>query len=313
VFIPKKLDKWGNRFGFVKFLEVKDEEALGARLEDASLWNTHLKVNRARFGRESNKVEVLDKKVEKWKKKEVEGGSLAGPSVLPDKSFKAAVSKDQSTHPCQGEPMVSLEVTPSVDMLQMLECCFVGELVIDQEAEVVQVSMVMKGISQVKVINVGVGRVLLNVEDQGDIFRFKNSHLNWWNATFKSVKRWSPERFGFRRKVWLNVFGIPLHVWDEPQFKLLGSSFGTFLDFDEATIGRKHFDMAKINVLTDKQGIIDEKLILKVMGAEFTIWAVKEGASRWGSRKGEGERKDDVTSLGSCDGGMVHGGGGGVF
>lgn len=25
VFIPKKLDKWGNRFGFVKFKNVKDE------------------------------------------------------------------------------------------------------------------------------------------------------------------------------------------------------------------------------------------------------------------------------------------------
>jgi len=54
----------------------------------------------------------------------------------------------------------------------------VGELVIDQEAEAVQLSMVMEGISQVKVISMGVGRVLLKLEDQGDFFRFKNSHLN---------------------------------------------------------------------------------------------------------------------------------------
>ena len=118
-----------------------------------------------------------------------------------------------------------------------------GELVIDQEAEAVQLSMVMEGISQVKVISMGVGRVLLKLEDQGDFFRFKNCHLNWWNATFKRAKRWSPERFVFSRKVWLNVFGIPLHAWDEPLFKLLRSKFGAFLDFDEATINRKRLDI----------------------------------------------------------------------
>lgn len=87
MFIPNKLDRWGHRFGFVKFLEVKDEEALGARLEDVWLRNTHLKVNMARFGRESSKMEVL-------KKKEVVGGSSAGPSVLPGKTYKTVVRRN---------------------------------------------------------------------------------------------------------------------------------------------------------------------------------------------------------------------------
>ncbi|MCI32184.1 RNA-binding protein 25-like, partial [Trifolium medium] len=34
VFIPKKMDKWGRRFGFVKFKEVNDVDALSSKLED---------------------------------------------------------------------------------------------------------------------------------------------------------------------------------------------------------------------------------------------------------------------------------------
>jgi RNA recognition motif-containing protein len=34
VYIPNKRDKRGNRFGFVKFKEVKNVEALNSRLED---------------------------------------------------------------------------------------------------------------------------------------------------------------------------------------------------------------------------------------------------------------------------------------
>jgi len=47
--------------------------------------------------------------------------------------------------------------------------------------------------------------------------------------------------------------------------------------------------MARINVLTDKQGIIDEKLIVRVMGEEFTVWVVEEGVLWWCSMMGEGE------------------------
>lgn len=83
-----------------------------------------------------------------------------------------------------------------------------------------------------------------------------------------------------RRTVWLKVFGIPLHTWDEPLFKVLGSNYGVFLDFDEATIERKNFELARIKVMTDRCGIIDEKLTLKVMGANFCLWVVEEGGSR---------------------------------
>lgn len=150
VFIPKKLDKWGHRFGFVKFQEVQNEEALDARLEEVWLWNTRLKVNRESFSREANKAE-------EGKKKPVGGIGGVGPSVpvTTHKTFKAALSKAPNPGSWKGELKSYLEVTPSEDMMQKLEWCYVGELVKELDASSVQMRLVMKGISKVKVTGDG--------------------------------------------------------------------------------------------------------------------------------------------------------------
>ncbi|MCI13704.1 RNA-binding protein 25-like, partial [Trifolium medium] len=50
VYIPQKRDKRGNRFGFVKFKEVKNLEALSGRLEDVWLGSYKIRVNLSGFG-----------------------------------------------------------------------------------------------------------------------------------------------------------------------------------------------------------------------------------------------------------------------
>lgn len=50
VFVPKKLDKWGKRFGFVKFKNVTNMELLELQLEEVWWGDSKLKVNKARFG-----------------------------------------------------------------------------------------------------------------------------------------------------------------------------------------------------------------------------------------------------------------------
>jgi hypothetical protein len=74
VFVPKKLDKWGRRFGFVKYKNICNEEVLEERLEEVWLWKTRLKVNRARFGREKQKV-VEERRI---REDVIRGGATVG-------------------------------------------------------------------------------------------------------------------------------------------------------------------------------------------------------------------------------------------
>ncbi|MCI34305.1 hypothetical protein A2U01_0055524, partial [Trifolium medium] len=50
-FIPKKVDKWGRRFGFVKFREVKEVELLSKIPQDVWIGSFKLRVNKSRFHR----------------------------------------------------------------------------------------------------------------------------------------------------------------------------------------------------------------------------------------------------------------------
>ncbi|KAK2355652.1 SC35 splicing factor [Trifolium repens] len=55
VFIPKKVDKRGRRFGFVKFKEVSDVEDLSDRLRNVWCGSFKLWVNLSRFSRSDRK------------------------------------------------------------------------------------------------------------------------------------------------------------------------------------------------------------------------------------------------------------------
>jgi hypothetical protein len=52
------MDKWGRRFGFVKFKEVVEVDVLSKKLEDVWWDKFKLRVNRERFGKGEKKEEV---------------------------------------------------------------------------------------------------------------------------------------------------------------------------------------------------------------------------------------------------------------
>ncbi|MCI19946.1 endonuclease/exonuclease/phosphatase family protein, partial [Trifolium medium] len=70
VFIPKKVDKWGRKFAFVKFKEVRDLEELSRKLEDVWSGNFKLRVNRARFRKGDNKAANKSSQEENHRKTE---------------------------------------------------------------------------------------------------------------------------------------------------------------------------------------------------------------------------------------------------
>jgi hypothetical protein len=120
--------------------------------------------------------------------------------------------------------------------LKVLEKCFVAELSCQREAKSVQNSLVMEGIKNVKVTTMGDNLVLLQVEDPVHFELDRKEHGQWWSVVLKDIRRWSPRLVASRRRVWLKVYGISMHVGEEGFFKQIGSFFGEFMDFDEDTV-----------------------------------------------------------------------------
>jgi len=188
----------------------------------------------------------------------------------------------------------------------------VGELVCEGEARSVQQGLAMEGFQNVKVTSMGDKLVLLQVDNVEVFEQAVKDHQCWWNGMFKEVKRWKPSMVAQKRRVWLHVYDIPIHVWYEFLFKLLGSKFRDFLDFDEDTICRRRLDVARIRVSTARTEFIDEFIKIKVVGAVFKLWVVEEGGVWRSGRVEEAEDEwHETQSLESCEceaaGGQVEG------
>jgi hypothetical protein len=74
-----------------------------------------------------------------------------------------------------------------------------------------------------------------------------------------------------QREVWIQVFGIPLHIWGDNLFKLIGNKLGVFVDYDEETATMARFDVARLKILTAVWASIDETVKVEVEGVCFNL------------------------------------------
>jgi hypothetical protein len=80
-----------------------------------------------------------------------------------------------------------------------------------------------------------------------------------------------------RRTVWLRCRGVPLHAWDEPLFRSIADSFGSFIELDTSTANRSKLDIARVKISSSKMEFIDKVLNITVMEKKYQIWVVEEG------------------------------------
>jgi hypothetical protein len=168
--------------------------------------------------------------------------------------------------------------------------------------------LLLGGLKQLGVSSMGPNMVLLKAADPECVEEAERRNDPWWRGLFSSVKRWSPNRVALKRRVWLKVYGLPLHVWDEKCFKQLGALYGDFVDFDEDTINLNRLDLARICVNASNMAFINEKIRVEIMGAMFDVWIVEEVEQKVVSRRLEDSGWDEgssVSSNGGRGGGVV--------
>jgi RNA recognition motif-containing protein len=158
VYIPNKLDKKGQRFGFVKFKEVTDAREMEARLENVWWESYKLRINLSRFNRGAKVVTQpkahgggLQKKDNLKENK----GRIDNVFVENGKSFKNVLIKEgvnaklksPSATPADTleEKQKSLVVCVQDDLLKKLQASFVGFLVDAKDVVKVNEGLVMEG------------------------------------------------------------------------------------------------------------------------------------------------------------------------
>lgn len=207
VFIPKKLDRWGRRFAFIKFREVVDVVELEESLKEVWWGNLKLKVNLSRFDREVKGGHNIPatKKV-----------AVVGKHVVAETSYLNVV---EGRSPVEAP---FLEFLPDEVLLKELQNAMVGRLMYHLEVDALQTCLFMEGWSGIKVVPLGEKLVMLKEDRQGVIAKAREAKKAWWSETFTEVVPWSPNIVATSRRTWVQLRGIPLHIWKEDFFKKVG-------------------------------------------------------------------------------------------
>jgi hypothetical protein len=261
VYIPNKRDKRGNRFGFVRFKEVKDIESLSSRLEDVWVRMYKLRINLSRFARRSTTSST-----ETTKPAVKDVASSPGP-------FKQALLSGRVVQNSSAEASLEVEVVPEV--MYSLEGSYVGRLGEGVEVRALQTKLWLSGLLSITVVVMG-GDLVLISNNSGDEVRGPITKKGWWGGLLFDIKRWTPNMVYSKREIWVEVFGVPLHAWGESTFRSLANRCGRFLAVDIPTRNRSRLDVARVKLEVPLSGLIDFTFKLLVQGAGYNVRVVEE-------------------------------------
>jgi len=233
VFISRRRNKWGRRFGFVRFFEVRNVRRLQRDLDQIYIGNLKLHVNIPRYrrneadskgaernprvdqkemGRNSRKRKVETHGViEKKKTKEVWKAKLGR------KSFVEVV-KGKAHKRWKG-----LVINSECQVLPWMVNSVIGQFRAELGFEQLCDDFVKGGMSMVRVRFLGDNRAFLTPKEGESMEELINLNKEWFESVFQTIVPWSEEYVVGHKVVWVRCFGLPLAFWNKDCFyKVVG-------------------------------------------------------------------------------------------
>lgn len=157
VYIPLKKDKWGRRFGFVRFLEVHNPKLLELKLDKIYIGNQKLRANLSRFSRNQHpKAQGVKHVVANHVGNTVRFGvSYAKVVQDGDGGGKTSTSRYKKTKQRPQTEWSGLTINTTKEDLSWLQGSLVGELSNIQDVPRIQELLYKEGIMGIKAAPMG--------------------------------------------------------------------------------------------------------------------------------------------------------------
>ncbi|XLS81431.1 hypothetical protein HN51_047262, partial [Arachis hypogaea] len=159
----------------------------------------------------------------------------------------------------------------------------------------------------VKVCELGAYKALLVFDTDQSAADALMFGMNGLLKFFYRVGRWNENDRGDKRRLWLECIGVPVHVWSEATFRLIGEQWGEVVACDPATTSCSSFSVGRVLIDTCIYEVIREKVCIAVGTAMFDVFVTETGKGEWAllncGRNAE-ERGNPGRSIGE---GCVHG------
>ncbi|PWA53963.1 hypothetical protein CTI12_AA442730 [Artemisia annua] len=278
-FIANKRSKNGKRFGFIRFLGIRNEGEFAKVLSNIWMGSYHVYVSIARFQRQSKYNNNAVKK-ESTGFKHSPHAAHVRPSYSTNvpSSFNA-----KQTYVSVANGDVALKRAENngendkVNCIQLFDDDLIkvedtSTVVLVKVKEVDSLSNMYRicrneGFVDVKIHYVGGLWVWIQFNNEKACQAFKSnvSLKKLWSA----LKVVSPSFKVDERMVWVEIHGLPLCAWGSNAFKKVVSMFGSFKFFDLDV--EDIMSMGRICIATKQQSLISEWVNVLIHGENFNV------------------------------------------
>ena len=153
----------------------------------------------------------------------------------------------------------------------------VGELISLRSIASIQEAFISEGIFHINVKAMGVKLVALTfpfIEEIEDMLKGSDkSRLSNW---FVELTKWSSDDcYPASRVVWLNAYGVQLHLWNATFFNIW-KLWGDIISLDDSTSNRLRFSVGKIKISIELLEIRNQVIYLESKGKSYSVKAIEE-------------------------------------
>jgi len=221
VFISRRLNKWGKRFGFVRFFDVRDERSLERDLDQIYIGSRKLYVNIPKYRRHQYGPKKEERRVP-WElprerqvtarksvtKEDETVRKHGGKEIWVEKSGKRTYAEAVSGEYQDGWKGVAFKTQHL--SLPWMKRSVVGTLDDGMDFGMLGEELVKGGMSMIRARSLGDNLVLITPREWEVMEVIMKNNKEWFDAMFTDVKPWSLDIGGSHKSVWVKCYGVPL-------------------------------------------------------------------------------------------------------
>ncbi|KAF5814899.1 putative RNA recognition motif domain, nucleotide-binding alpha-beta plait domain superfamily [Helianthus annuus] len=304
VYIARKRDKRGFRFGFASFKGVKDVMDLEKKMRNVWMGSYKLFINVARFSLENEEggAKTKDEEMKKPHGFEVKENRHKLPNDLNSgrdksfvsygKSFASVVSGKPQSNSSLKEVVISKFAKAYTDLHGV---AIVGKAKDLWTLRKMKVLMKEANYGESIIKYLGGLNILLVFKTtmEADSFRSNAPGFGW----FESMEIWRGQSVAFERLAWLNIHGVPLHLSGNETFDSVGRVFGKVIHASQRQPEDNLLTSDCVCVMTDSVKRIEEEVLIIEEGKRFRVW-VEEERGEWVPDSVEEQRDLEVEDEG---------------
>ncbi|GKV05619.1 hypothetical protein SLEP1_g17606 [Rubroshorea leprosula] len=300
IYSPQRRNQFGRRFGFLKYIEVRNARDLEVKLDQIWVAGRKIWVNIAKYPEE--KIVAKKKSLLSKPSMVVEGKSYAdavkgqeeikygktGSQLKQIRSEtvygkKGSILKNSKTEQRKiwrvknrGTEWRGLEYNVKEEDYEWLQGCYVGIAHSVEMVPNIQEKFYIEGYFSCRLRAMGGKMVLMDCEDKEELKDLVQGAADWLGQWFSEVKPWSPLMVAKERFVWIRCQGTPLQVWGPAFFESMAVPWGKFICLDDSTSQKRRFDIARFLISTQIMDLISVKRQITVNGEVYCLKFTEE-------------------------------------